>query len=262
MSNSPTASGQSLPPNRADQPRFDYKVDAWLASHQGLTVLELAPRLDRLPFHIQRYDDPVLPLCREIIDASSHAVAGYWLDMAAFLATGAAGIRALERTLAYIPHGHIRILHGPFVGAGYADMAAPHIFDLDAITVTEAADEQFYRQHFPYTAIRAATDSSAISVRLNERTITMTRLDSSLYHGLYGDDFQQQIGLRPDSTGTTDCCCSCRAPIVSGTDGWTEAASEEEQLVLALHDAGPGPGQVCLQMQIPRPSQRMLQPSA
>jgi hypothetical protein len=104
-------------------------------------VLLIAPRLPKLPLPMQRYDDPFVPFGREIIRATSDLVCGYLFDLAAYLALGAAGIIALERTIPYTDLDAIRIFHGLFAGAGYAAAAFDGNFNFDAVTL---ADDSHY----------------------------------------------------------------------------------------------------------------------
>lgn len=107
-------------------------------------ILLLSPRLSRLPLPIQRYDDPFLPFGRAIIQATQDIVCGYMFDLAAYLALGAAGIIALERTLPYVDSNSIRILHGPFSGQDYVAAAFEGNFDLDAVTLVSENDLPAY----------------------------------------------------------------------------------------------------------------------
>jgi hypothetical protein len=108
---------------------------------RGNIILLIVPRLPKLPLPIQRYDDPFLPFGREIIRATSDLVCGYMFDLAAYLALGAAGVIALERTLPYTELDSVRIFHGPFAGAGYAPAAFDGNFNFDAVTL---ADDSHY----------------------------------------------------------------------------------------------------------------------
>src|SRR5215470_3431767 len=83
-------------------------------------AIGLAPTLEKLPLSIHRYDDPFLPYGKSIIDATHDLVCGYVFHLAAYLALGAAGAVALERTIAYVPAPLVKILHGPFASPDYA----------------------------------------------------------------------------------------------------------------------------------------------
>jgi hypothetical protein len=102
-------------------------------------IVELAPRVADLPGPIQKYDDPFLPYSRAIIEATAESVAGYWFDLAAYLALGAAGAIALERAVALVRAGgaHLTVLHGPFARGDYAALAGRDALHVDAATITE-----------------------------------------------------------------------------------------------------------------------------
>ncbi|NWF71336.1 MAG: hypothetical protein HXY40_19825 [Chloroflexi bacterium] len=104
---------------------------------QSDVALLLTPRLTMMPMPMARYDDPFLPFGKTIIDATKDLVCAYVFDLAAYLAIGAAGAVALERTVAYVGEGTIKILHGPFASADYAAAASDNAFNVDAVTVTD-----------------------------------------------------------------------------------------------------------------------------
>lgn len=103
-------------------------------------MLEVAPRVPELPALIQKYDDPFLPYCRAVIQATSDSVAGYIFDLAAFLALGAAGAVALERAVAIVATTPdvLSVVHGPFVRPEYAVFAGDLALRADAASVTTA----------------------------------------------------------------------------------------------------------------------------
>ena len=58
--------------------------------HDSCTLaIGLAPSLKNLPYSIQSYDDPFLPLGKAIIDATHELVCAYVFDLAAYLSLGA-----------------------------------------------------------------------------------------------------------------------------------------------------------------------------
>ncbi|MDX1995199.1 MAG: hypothetical protein SF029_22645 [bacterium] len=101
-------------------------------------ALLLAPRLARLPLPIQVYDDPFLPYGKAIIKATRDVVSLYLFDLAAYLAVGAAGAVALERTIHYVRGDSMTVLHGPFALRGYAALLDEQAFGADAATVTDS----------------------------------------------------------------------------------------------------------------------------
>lgn len=100
----------------------------------------LSPVLAQMPLPVQSYDEPFLPFGKTIVDATRDLVAGYVFDLAAYLALGAAGAIALERTIAYARvGGSLTILQGAFASAGYARAAVA--FSVDAVTLASADAE-------------------------------------------------------------------------------------------------------------------------
>lgn len=106
-------------------------------------ALLLRPRLSQMPLPIQRYDDPFLPFGKAIIDVTRHLVAAYAFDLASYLAIGAAGAVALERTIAYVGDDNLTMLHGWFAGPGY--VAAAQAFGVDAVTLADESYVDTYR---------------------------------------------------------------------------------------------------------------------
>lgn len=111
---------------------------AKLSRRRSDLVLKLSPRLAQMPAPIQPIDDPFFPFGKAIIRATSDLLAGYLFDLASYMALGAAGMVALERTIAYAPEAAITILHAPFASADYAATAGRIAFNVDAVTLTEA----------------------------------------------------------------------------------------------------------------------------
>jgi len=92
-----------------------------------------------------KWDEPILPFNKAIIDATVDLVCAYKPNLGFYLQWGAAGIIALERTLAYIPK-HIPIILDCKTGdIGHTQAAwAKGLFDawnVDAITVNPYVGE-------------------------------------------------------------------------------------------------------------------------
>jgi len=99
--------------------------------------------LDPDPKHLRmdglKWDEPILPFNKAIIDATLDLVCAYKPNLGFYLQWGAAGVIALERTIAYIPK-HIPIILDCKAGdIGHTQAAwAAGLFDtwqVDAITV-------------------------------------------------------------------------------------------------------------------------------
>ncbi|MEZ4593249.1 MAG: orotidine-5'-phosphate decarboxylase [Chloroflexota bacterium] len=99
----------------------------------------LDPSLERLRVDFRKWDEPILPYNRAIIDATADLVCAYKPNLGFYLQWGAAGIIALERTIAYIPR-HIPIILDCKTGdIGHTQAAWGNgLFDewqVDAVTV-------------------------------------------------------------------------------------------------------------------------------
>jgi orotidine-5'-phosphate decarboxylase len=107
-------------------------------NHSWLCI-GLDPQPDRLPLPAKRWDEPLLPFNRAIIDATADLVCAYKPNLGFYLQWGAAGIIALERTIAYIPDYLPVILDGKIGDIGHTQSAwAMGLFDqweVDAVTV-------------------------------------------------------------------------------------------------------------------------------
>ena len=119
--------------------RAGWERKVGLAHQRSHVLVEIAPRVVDMPAPIQKYDDPFLPYCRAVFAATGDFAAGYVLDLAAFLALGAAGAVALERAAAIlaVTPPMLSILHGPFARAEYAAFCGPTALHVDGATVTD-----------------------------------------------------------------------------------------------------------------------------
>lgn len=107
--------------------------------------LGLDPVLAKMPLPLHKEDDPLLPFNKAMIDATADLVCAYKPNLAFYLAEGAAGLIALERTIAYIPDHLPIILDGKFGDIGTtAEMIARGAFEVwgvDAVTVNPYVGE-------------------------------------------------------------------------------------------------------------------------
>lgn len=139
----------------------------------------LSPKLDFIPLPIQRYDEPFLPLGKSIIQATLDDAGLYIFDFPSYLATGAAGIVALERTIAYVRDKAITILHGPFTGKHYSVLADVISFRIDSLTVTLQDDMQYYLESPPYSTFwwnGEITDRGGV---INQEHLVLLKDDAS-----------------------------------------------------------------------------------
>jgi orotidine-5'-phosphate decarboxylase len=85
------------------------KLKAAQERNNSWLCVGLDPQPDRLPAPALKWDEPVLPFNRAIIEATADLVCAYKPNLGFYLQWGAAGIIALERTIAYIPD-HLPII--------------------------------------------------------------------------------------------------------------------------------------------------------
>lgn len=117
-------------------------------SRAGSTLaVGLAPAMETLPPDVRPYDEPLLPFGKKIIGETNDKACAYVFHLAAYLAFGAAGAIALERTIAYVPPPVVTILHGPFASGDYAGVASKTAFAVDAVTLTADADAEMIRRY-------------------------------------------------------------------------------------------------------------------
>ncbi|MDX1413469.1 MAG: orotidine-5'-phosphate decarboxylase [Candidatus Promineifilaceae bacterium] len=119
--------------------------NAQTANNSWLCV-GLDPDPQMLRVDVLKWDEPVLPFNKAIIDATVDVVCAYKPNLGFYLQWGAAGIIALERTLAYIPR-HIPIVLDCKTGdIGHTQKAwANGLFDVwnvDAVTVNPYVGEE------------------------------------------------------------------------------------------------------------------------
>jgi len=99
----------------------------------------LDPQPDRLPVQALKWDEPILPFNKAIIDATADLVCAYKPNLGFYLQWGAAGIIALERTIAYIPDHLLVIVDCKIGDIGHTQAAwAAGLLDywgVDGITV-------------------------------------------------------------------------------------------------------------------------------
>lgn len=118
---------------------FLEKVKAAQARNNSWLCVGLDPDPARLPLPAMQWDEPVLPFNKAIVDATADLVCAYKPNLGFYLQWGAAGIIALERTIAYIPD-HIPVVVDCKTGdIGHTQAAwAAGLFDVwqvDAVTV-------------------------------------------------------------------------------------------------------------------------------
>lgn len=140
-------------------------------------ALYVAPRIDKMPPAFQRHDDPFLPYLRSVYAATEGLVCAYVFHLASYLALGAAGTIALERSIALATPTHITILDAGFSSDDFARVWDEAAFGCDSVTITPEV---------PLLAYQTRTDRQAFTVTdiANRRlvvkhlTITLLPLDT------------------------------------------------------------------------------------
>jgi len=121
----------------------------------GQSALFIAPRIEKMPYGIMRYDEPFLPFGKAMIDASQGLVCAFVFDLAAYMALGAVSMVALERTIDYVPRDVITILHGAFGNADFAVVMDENAYGIDAVTLAT---------HTPITRFMERADRMAFVI--------------------------------------------------------------------------------------------------
>jgi orotidine-5'-phosphate decarboxylase len=116
-----------------------HKLRAAQERNSSWLCVGLDPQPERLPAPALKWDEPVLPFNKAIIEATADLVCAYKPNLGFYLQWGAAGVIALERTIAYIPEGIPIILDCKTGDIGHTQAAwARGLFDewgVDAVTV-------------------------------------------------------------------------------------------------------------------------------
>jgi hypothetical protein len=133
-------------------PTFLERLRAAQARSGGSLAIGIAPALEKLPAAVAKIDDPFLPLGKLIINTTADLVCAYVFHLSAYFAIGAAGIVALERTLAYVPQGILKVLHAPFASTDYVRAAFEDALGADAVTLSSADYAAPYLAHRQYAA--------------------------------------------------------------------------------------------------------------
>jgi orotidine-5'-phosphate decarboxylase len=115
------------------------KLRAVQERNQSWLCVGLDPDPARLPLPTMQWDDPVLPFNKRIIEATADLVCAYKPNMGFYMQWGAAGMVALERTIASIPDDIPVILDAKIGDIGHTQAAwGAGLFDtweVDAVTV-------------------------------------------------------------------------------------------------------------------------------
>jgi hypothetical protein len=127
-------------------PDFYEKLRAASLRNRSNLALSIVPRIDKLPPHIARYDEPFLPFGKTIISATRDFVAAYFFDLPAYMALGAVGMVALERTIDYAAGSAITVLHGAFALNDFVVVMDENAFGVDAVTLSHGAHRDVFTE--------------------------------------------------------------------------------------------------------------------
>ncbi len=133
---------------KALKPEMNYlqKLKEAQDKNQSWLCIGLDPDPNILRVDALKWDEPILPFNKAIIDSTIDLVCAYKPNLGFYLQWGAAGIIALERTTAYIP-AHIPIILDCKAGdIGHTQAAWASglfdVWDVDAITVNPFVGEE------------------------------------------------------------------------------------------------------------------------
>lgn len=126
------------------------KLSAAQQRNNSWLCVGLDPAPDRMPIMgVWKWDEPILPFNKAIIDATADVVCAFKPNLGFYLQWGAYGVVALERTIAYIPDDIPIILDCKAGDIGHTQAAwAEGLFDrwgVDAITVNPYVGEEAVR---------------------------------------------------------------------------------------------------------------------
>jgi orotidine-5'-phosphate decarboxylase len=115
------------------------KLGAAQQQNNSWLCIGLDPQPERLPAPALKWDEPILLFNKAIIDATADLICAYKPNLGFYLQWGAAGVIALERTIAYIPEGIPIIVDCKTGDIGHTQTAwGRGLFDewgVDAVTV-------------------------------------------------------------------------------------------------------------------------------
>jgi orotidine-5'-phosphate decarboxylase len=118
-------------------------------ANRSWLCIGLDPQPESLPLPAAKWDEPLLPFNRAIIDATADLVCAYKPNLGFYLQWGAAGVIALERTIAYIPDTIPVILDAKIGDISHTQAAwGRGLFDVwavDAVTVNPYVGEEAVR---------------------------------------------------------------------------------------------------------------------
>jgi orotidine-5'-phosphate decarboxylase len=194
------------------------KLKAVQEQNNSWLCIGLDPDPDKLPLEaVWKWDEPVLPFNKAIIEATADLVCAYKPNLGFYFQWGAAGIIALERTIAYIPK-HIPIILDCKTGdVGHTQAAwAAGLFEqwgVDAITVN------------PY--VGEAAVQPMIGNRPDKAVYILARTSNPSAIQFQGDALQRGEGL------TADVLRQSQTWPTAGHKGYVMGATYPEEVAVA-----------------------------
>jgi orotidine-5'-phosphate decarboxylase len=197
-----------------------HKLKAAQEKNGSWLCIGLDPQPERMPAPAMKWDEPVLPFNKAIIDATVDLVCAYKPNLGFYLQWGAAGMIALERTIAYIP-GDIPVIVDCKTGdIGHTQAAwGAGLFDhwgVDAVTVN------------PYVGSEAITPM--IGERPDKAVYILARTSNPSAIQFQGD-------LSSGEGMTADVLAQSQEWVVAGHKGYVVGATYPRELAIARHMA-------------------------
>jgi orotidine-5'-phosphate decarboxylase len=110
--------------------------------------------LAKIPKHLQSHPDAIFEFNRQIIDATKDLCVGYKVNTAFYEAMGSKGWEAMQKTVDYIPAGHLTIADAKRGDIGNTSSQYARAFfetlNFDAVTVTPYMGEDSVRPFLEY----------------------------------------------------------------------------------------------------------------
>lgn len=110
--------------------------------------------IDKIPRHLLSYPDPVFEFNKQIIDATQAYCVCYKINTAFYESRGLSGWESLEKTVSYIPDGHLKIADAKRGDIGNTSSQYARAFfetlNFDAITVAPYMGEDSIRPFLEY----------------------------------------------------------------------------------------------------------------
>jgi len=188
-------------------PVFVQKLQDSQVKSQSDIALFLNPQLVKMPLPMKLHDDPFFPFGRAIINATQKRVCAYVFDLASYLRLGAAGAIALERTIGYVSSDVVTILHGQFAGDGYVEIVEEDAFNVDAVTIADAADIDTYTYREDRAAFVVRKDSYSdeiaskfpcfwmdddlLTIPASQNIIRMRLVGENVLYTSHGEDYAE-----------------------------------------------------------------------